>query len=93
MITVRNAWLIISDLLPYNRITYNRTKCTLLLVAQQAFAMAFNWRQFEAWRGHPMLTNNLRHGLPGLGIGSAAFAVYVLYDKTLGSAGKSEEHH
>lgn len=56
--------------------------------------MAFNWRQFEAWRAHPMLNNNLRHGLPGLGIGSAAFAVYVLYDKTMGSGSKShEEHH
>ena len=56
-------------------------------------SMAFNWRAFEAWRSHPMLTNNFRHGLPGLGIGSAAFAVYVLYDKTIGSGSKGETHH
>jgi len=21
----------------------------------------FNWQRYEAWRGHPMLNNNLRH--------------------------------
>ncbi len=54
--------------------------------------MAFNWRAYEAWRAHPMLNNNLRHGLPGLGIGSAAFAVYVLYDKTIGAGSKASHH-
>ncbi len=55
-------------------------------------SMAFNWRAYEAWRAHPMLNNNLRHALPGLGIGSAAFAVYVLYDKTIGSGSKGDHH-
>ncbi len=55
-------------------------------------SMGFNWRAYEAWRAHPMLNNNLRHGLPGLGIGSAAFAVYVLYDKTIGAGSKASHH-
>lgn len=53
--------------------------------------MAFNWRKYDAWRQHPMLTNNMRHSIPGLGIGLAAFAVYVLYDNTLGR-GKKVHH-
>jgi NADH-ubiquinone oxidoreductase B12 subunit family len=38
-----------------------------------------------------MLNNNLRHALPGLGWGTAAFLVYVAYDKLV--APKKEEHH
>ena len=60
--------------------------------ASKPEAMGFNWRAYESWRAHPMLNNNLRHGLPGLGIASAAFAVYVVYDKTVGS-GSKESHH
>lgn len=43
--------------------------------------MSFNWAKFEQWRGHPMLNNNLRHALPGFGIGLGAFAVYLAYHK------------
>ena len=39
-----------------------------------------------------MLNNNLRHSMPGLGIASAAFAVYILYDKTVGSSSKNAHH-
>ena len=54
--------------------------------------MAFNWRKFEAWRQHPMLTNNFRHSMPGLGVGLAAFAAYVAYDQTIGSGSKKAHH-
>ena len=56
-------------------------------------AMAFQWEKYEAWRKHPMLTNNLRlrHSLPGLGIAAAAFAAFVAYDKLV--AGNSGGHH
>ena len=47
--------------------------------------MAFDWRKAERWRGHPLLTKNMRHAFPGVGIGLAAFAVYVLYDQTAGA--------
>lgn len=55
--------------------------------------MGFNWERFEAWRKHPMLTNNLRlrHSLPGLGIATAAFGVFVAYDKLV--VGDSSGHH
>ena len=36
------------------------------------------------------LNNNLKHGLPGLGYGFAAFAVYVVYDKLTST---EEKHH
>lgn len=56
--------------------------------------MSFNWRKFEAWRQHPMLINNWRHSMPGFGIGAAAFAVYVVYDQTMGSgSSKKNGHH
>lgn len=53
--------------------------------------MPLNWRKLEAWRQHPMLTNNLRHSVPGLLYGSIAFALYVAYDQTMNSGKKS--HH
>lgn len=55
--------------------------------------MAFQWEKFEAWRKHPMLNNNLRlrHSLPGLGIATGAFALFVAYDKL--AAGNSGGHH
>lgn len=58
-----------------------------------AASMGYNWAKFEAWRKHPMLTNNLRlrHSLPGLGLATAAFGIFVAYDKLV--AGNSGGHH
>jgi NADH dehydrogenase (ubiquinone) 1 beta subcomplex subunit 3 len=56
-----------------------------------AVRMGFNWERYEAWRKHPMLSNNLRHSLPGLGIATVAFGVFVAYDKLV--AGNSGGHH
>lgn len=58
-----------------------------------AAGMGFNWERYEAWRKHPMMTNNLRlrHSLPGLGIATAAFGIFVAYDKLV--AGNSGGHH
>ncbi len=53
--------------------------------------MGYNWKKAEAWRQHPMLNNTMRHSMPGLGLGLAAFAVYVLYDQTVG--GSKKGHH
>lgn len=54
--------------------------------------MAFNWKGFDAWRAHPLMTNNMRHAWPGLKLGTVAFALYVAYDKTLGGD-DSHGHH
>lgn len=54
--------------------------------------MSFNWRKYEAWRQHPLLTNNMRRAFPGLGLGAGAFAVYVLYDVTIGAGSKKGGH-
>jgi NADH dehydrogenase (ubiquinone) 1 beta subcomplex subunit 3 len=54
-------------------------------------AMAFNWKKFDTWRSHPLLTNNTKHAAPGLKLGFAAFILYVAYDKTLG--GTDDHHH
>lgn len=55
--------------------------------------MGFRWDKYEAWRQHPMLNNNLRPRvmLPGLGIATVAFAVFVAYDKMAG--GDKHGHH
>jgi len=42
--------------------------------------MAFQWDKFYEWRRHPLLSNNMRHSLPGFGLGLSAFAAYVAYD-------------
>lgn len=63
------------------------------VVCRGAASMGFNWEKYEAWRKHPMLTNNLRlrHSLPGLGLATAAFGIFVAYDKLV--AGNSGGHH
>lgn len=40
-----------------------------------------------------MLNGNLRFSMPGLGIGAAAFALYVLYDQTRNATGKNDAGH
>ncbi|XP_059648334.1 NADH dehydrogenase [ubiquinone] 1 beta subcomplex subunit 3-B-like [Cornus florida] len=36
------------------------------------------FRRRDAWRKHPMVTSQLRHATPGLGIGVAAFVIYLI---------------
>jgi len=56
--------------------------------------MAYNFKAAEAWRQHPLLTNTWRHSAPGLGLGLAAFAVYVAYDQLVNKqAAPKKEHH
>ncbi|KAF8016117.1 hypothetical protein BT93_H1599 [Corymbia citriodora subsp. variegata] len=43
------------------------------------------FRRRDEWRKHPMLSNQLRHATPGLGIALVAFGIYLVgeqvYDK------------
>lgn len=55
--------------------------------------MGYNWRKAEAWRSHPLLTNTWRHSMPGLGLGLAAFAVYVAYDKLVAQPSDAKHGH
>lgn len=55
--------------------------------------MGYNWRKAEAWRAHPLLNNTWRHSMPGLGLGLAAFAVYVAYDKLVAQPGEGKHGH
>ncbi|XP_074314422.1 NADH dehydrogenase [ubiquinone] 1 beta subcomplex subunit 3-B-like [Silene latifolia] len=36
------------------------------------------FRRRDAWRKHPMLSNQFRHALPGFGLGVSAFCVYLV---------------
>ncbi|KAF8404007.1 hypothetical protein HHK36_008883 [Tetracentron sinense] len=36
------------------------------------------FKRRDEWRKHPMLTNNLRHATPGLGIALVAFGFYLV---------------
>lgn len=54
-------------------------------------AAGFNWQKFDAWRKHPLLTNTMRHSVPGIGIGFVAFAAYAAYDQTVGRSSRSSE--
>jgi hypothetical protein len=56
----------------------------------------YNWRAAEAWRAHPLITNTWRHSMPGLGLGLAAFGLYVAYGKLVAVPAKAEgegHHH
>ncbi|XP_027329422.1 NADH dehydrogenase [ubiquinone] 1 beta subcomplex subunit 3-B [Abrus precatorius] len=43
------------------------------------------FRRRDEWRKHPMLSNQLRHATPGLGIALVAFGIYLvgeqIYDR------------
>ncbi|KAK6915821.1 NADH dehydrogenase [ubiquinone] 1 beta subcomplex subunit 3 [Dillenia turbinata] len=36
------------------------------------------FRRRDEWRKHPMLSKQMRHAVPGLGLGVAAFVVYCI---------------
>jgi len=51
----------------------------------------------DAYRKHPLISNNLRRATPGLGIALAAFGVYLFVEgmtsKLASSPAKKESHH
>ncbi|XP_015871050.1 NADH dehydrogenase [ubiquinone] 1 beta subcomplex subunit 3-B-like [Ziziphus jujuba] len=57
------------------------------------------FRRRDEWRKHPRLSNQLRHALPGFGLGVAAFGIYLVgeqvYNKLLApsSSSSSSSHH
>ncbi|EFJ50016.1 NADH:ubiquinone oxidoreductase 6.5 kDa subunit [Volvox carteri f. nagariensis] len=51
--------------------------------------VGFQWERYEAWRHHPLLRWNKKDFFPGLGLGVAAYLLYVAYDKSQ----PKEEHH
>ena len=56
--------------------------------------MGFNYKKAEAWRAHPLLSNTMRHSMPGFALGLAAFGAYVAYDQLVaGGAAKKDQHH
>ncbi|XXG72194.1 hypothetical protein AAC387_Pa07g1344 [Persea americana] len=36
------------------------------------------FKRRDEWRKHPMLSNQFRHALPGLGTGVVAFGIYLI---------------
>ncbi|KAK7376408.1 hypothetical protein VNO78_34694 [Psophocarpus tetragonolobus] len=59
------------------------------------------FRRRDEWRKHPMLSNQLRHATPGLGIALVAFGIYLvgeqvyntLYASHPPSRVKAGDHH
>ncbi|PQQ20557.1 NADH dehydrogenase (ubiquinone) [Prunus yedoensis var. nudiflora] len=54
------------------------------------------FRRRDEWRKHPMLTNQLRHATPGLGIALVAFGVYLVgeqvYNRLISPSAASSSH-
>ncbi|EXB36874.1 hypothetical protein L484_016479 [Morus notabilis] len=54
------------------------------------------FRRRDEWRKHPMLTNQLRHATPGLGIALVAFGIYLVgeqvYYKLYAPSSSSDSH-
>lgn len=52
------------------------------------------WHRREAWRWDPFFSkqNMLRKSFPGLGIGAAAFAIYLAYDTLIINKDDKKEH-
>ncbi|TPX71074.1 hypothetical protein SpCBS45565_g01367 [Spizellomyces sp. 'palustris'] len=53
------------------------------------------WANRDAWRYHAFFSksNRIRSMFPGLGIGTAAFAVYLAYDKWFQTQGPGKEEN
>ncbi|XP_019057080.1 PREDICTED: NADH dehydrogenase [ubiquinone] 1 beta subcomplex subunit 3-B-like [Tarenaya hassleriana] len=54
------------------------------------------FRRRDEWRKHPMLSNQMRHALPGLGLGIAAFCVFLVGEQIysqISSPTLSSHHH
>ncbi|OAY63852.1 NADH dehydrogenase [ubiquinone] 1 beta subcomplex subunit 3-B-like [Ananas comosus] len=50
------------------------------------------FRRRDEWRKHPMLTNNLRHATPGLGIALVAFGIYLLGEAAYNRFNRPDPH-
>ncbi|KAK4740956.1 hypothetical protein SAY87_024544 [Trapa incisa] len=52
------------------------------------------FKRRDEWRKHPMLTNQLRHATPGLGIALVAFGIYLVGEQVYDRLYKpSTQHH
>lgn len=52
------------------------------------------FRRRDAWRKHPMLSNQFRHATPGLGIALVAFGVYLVAEQVYDRINSpSSSHH
>ncbi|KAG2704307.1 hypothetical protein I3843_06G168000 [Carya illinoinensis] len=52
------------------------------------------FRRRDEWRKHPMLTNQLRHATPGLGIALVAFGIYLIGEQVYDRLhAPSSSHH
>lgn len=53
------------------------------------------WAKREAWRKHPVFSNQamFRNLFPGFGIAVAAFTVYVVVDNMFLKAEAKQKHH
>ncbi|XP_061357280.1 NADH dehydrogenase [ubiquinone] 1 beta subcomplex subunit 3-B-like [Gastrolobium bilobum] len=51
------------------------------------------FRRRDEWRKHPMLTNQLRHATPGLGIALVAFGIYLVGEQVYNRIHAPSSHH
>nr|XP_024933242.2 NADH dehydrogenase [ubiquinone] 1 beta subcomplex subunit 3-B-like [Ziziphus jujuba var. spinosa]XP_048336960.1 NADH dehydrogenase [ubiquinone] 1 beta subcomplex subunit 3-B-like [Ziziphus jujuba var. spinosa] len=72
-----------------------QTKCER--VAKRLGTTKELFRRRDEWRKHPRLSNQLCHALPSLGLGVAAFGVYLVgkqvYNKLLAPCSSSSSSH
>ncbi|KAK9286460.1 hypothetical protein L1049_015708 [Liquidambar formosana] len=47
-------------------------------MAKQVGSTGEFFRRRDEWRKHPMMTKQLRHATPGLGIAVVAFSIYLV---------------
>ncbi|XP_054794137.1 NADH dehydrogenase [ubiquinone] 1 beta subcomplex subunit 3-B-like [Prosopis cineraria] len=51
------------------------------------------FRRRDQWRKHPMLSNQLRHATPGLGIALVAFGIYLVGEQVYNRLNSPSSHH
>ncbi|KAM7481957.1 hypothetical protein LguiB_006540 [Lonicera macranthoides] len=50
------------------------------------------FRRRDEWRKHPMLSNQLRHATPGLGIAIVAFGIYLIGETAYNKFSSAPSH-
>ncbi|KAI8531970.1 hypothetical protein RHMOL_Rhmol11G0176700 [Rhododendron molle] len=51
------------------------------------------FKRRDEWRKHPMVTNQLRHATPGLGIAIVAFGIYLVGEAAYNKMYASSHSH
>lgn len=94
----KSIWILRKQILWWRRRRTQRKRERLRETVKRKAKMAKGstgefFKRRDAWRKHPMLSNQLRHATPGLGIGLVAFGIYLVGEQIYNRTKSPSSHH